>query len=76
MDNAILALQESGELNKLKEKWWVDEDNEGNCKVRTYYIIFIRNNMDTRHLINYLFYGSNMVYMVGACLINKFIKIF
>ncbi|CAG9562724.1 unnamed protein product [Danaus chrysippus] len=32
IDNAILALQESGELLKLKTKWWEEEDNAIDCK--------------------------------------------
>lgn len=33
VDNAILSLQELGELEKLKKKWWEDEDNEEHCEV-------------------------------------------
>lgn len=32
-DEAILALQEKGELEKLKKKWWEDEDNQEHCEV-------------------------------------------
>ncbi|KAF9423570.1 hypothetical protein HW555_001125 [Spodoptera exigua] len=32
VDNAILSLQELGELEKLKKKWWEDEDNEEHCE--------------------------------------------
>lgn len=32
-DAAILALQEKGDLEKLKKKWWEDEDNDEHCEV-------------------------------------------
>ncbi|XP_072932699.1 glutamate receptor ionotropic, kainate 2-like isoform X2 [Epargyreus clarus] len=32
IDNAILALQESGDLLKLKTKWWEQEDIKESCK--------------------------------------------
>ncbi|KAM3965076.1 glutamate receptor ionotropic, kainate 2 [Aphomia sociella] len=31
IDNAILSLQESGELTALEKKWWEEEDNDQNC---------------------------------------------
>ncbi|XP_053604447.1 glutamate receptor ionotropic, kainate 2-like isoform X2 [Plodia interpunctella] len=34
IDNAILSLQELGELTALEKKWWEDEDNEQHCKDR------------------------------------------
>lgn len=33
VDNAILSLQENGELSKLKTKWWEKEDNDAKCEV-------------------------------------------
>lgn len=33
IDGAILSLQEKGELEKMKKKWWEDEDNEEHCEV-------------------------------------------
>ncbi|XP_047025331.1 glutamate receptor ionotropic, kainate 2-like [Helicoverpa zea] len=32
IDHAILSLQELGELEKLKKKWWEDEDNQEHCE--------------------------------------------
>lgn len=33
IDNAILSLQQSGVLDKLKNKWWKMEDKPANCQV-------------------------------------------
>ncbi|CAK1585389.1 unnamed protein product [Parnassius mnemosyne] len=32
VDNAILALQETGELLTMKKKWWESKEKEGNCE--------------------------------------------
>nr|QZH55031.1 ionotropic glutamate receptor 9 [Achelura yunnanensis] len=32
IDNAILALQESSELENLQKKWWADDDNPERCQ--------------------------------------------
>lgn len=33
VDNAILALQESRELDRLKKLWWEQEENDAKCQV-------------------------------------------
>ncbi|XP_068634016.1 glutamate receptor ionotropic, kainate 2-like isoform X2 [Battus philenor] len=35
VDNAILALQETGDLLAMKKKWWESEDKEGSCQEST-----------------------------------------
>ncbi|XP_013173526.1 PREDICTED: glutamate receptor ionotropic, kainate 2-like [Papilio xuthus] len=35
VDNAILALQETGDLLSLKKKWWESDVKEGNCEKST-----------------------------------------
>ncbi|CAG5028273.1 unnamed protein product [Parnassius apollo] len=32
VDNAIISLQETGELLAMKKKWWESNEKEGNCK--------------------------------------------
>lgn len=37
INEAILKMQESGKLHRLKEKWWKEMNGGGQCQVRQFH---------------------------------------